>query len=72
MSLLSNSVHLGLFVGDIEKMVLFYRDTLGFETDWDGGPFASFKVSDGGLFMFDRKQFAEAMNQPFQPPEGFN
>jgi lactoylglutathione lyase len=33
------------------------------ETDWDGGPFASFRVNDGGLFMFDRTQFAEAMNQ---------
>jgi lactoylglutathione lyase len=72
MSILSNSVHLGLFVEDIEKMVRFYRDILGFEADWDGGPFASFKVKDGGLFMFDRKQFAEAMHQPYVSPRGFN
>ena len=72
MSMLSNSVHTGLFVENVEKMVLFYRDILGFETDWDGGPFVSFKVNDGGLFMFDRKQFAEAMNQPYYPPKGFN
>jgi catechol 2,3-dioxygenase-like lactoylglutathione lyase family enzyme len=72
MSLLSNSVHVGLFVENIEKMVQFYRDILGFETDWDGGPFASFKVKDGGLFMFDRKQFAEAMHQLYVPPKGFN
>ncbi len=72
MSILSNSVHVGLFVENIEKMVAFYRDILGFEADWDGGPYASFKVSDGGLFMFDRKQFAEAMRQPYHPPEGFN
>jgi catechol 2,3-dioxygenase-like lactoylglutathione lyase family enzyme len=62
----------GLFVENIERMVLFYRDILGFETDWDGGPFASFKVNDGGLFMFDRKEFAEAMNQAYDPPKGFH
>ena len=26
-----------LLVGDVEKMVRFYRDTLGFHTDWNGG-----------------------------------
>lgn len=72
MSILSNSVHTGLFVEDMEKMVKFYRDILGFEADWDGGPFVSFTVKDGGLFMFDRKMFAEAMKQPYQPPRGFN
>jgi lactoylglutathione lyase len=72
MSILSNSVHVGLFVENIEKMVQFYRDILGFETDWDGGQFASFKVNNGGLFMFDRKEFAEAMNQAYYPPKGFN
>jgi lactoylglutathione lyase len=72
MSILSHSVHTGLFVENVEKMVAFYRDILGFETDWDGGPFASFKVNDGGLFMFDRKQFAEAMKQPYYSPNGPN
>ena len=72
MGILSTSVHVGLFVENVEKMVLFYRDILGFETDWNGGPYASFKVTDGGLFMFDRKQFASDMNQPYVPPQGFN
>ncbi len=72
MSILSNSVHTGLFVENVEKMVSFYRDILGFEADWDGGPFASFKVKDGGLFMFDRKQFAEAMKLEYCPPRGLN
>ena len=72
MGVLSHSVHTGLFVENVEKMVQFYRDILGFETDWDGGPFAEFKVKDGGLFIFDRKQFAEAMNQPYDPPKGVN
>ena len=43
MSILSHSVHTGLFVENVEKMVRFYRDILGFETDWDGGPFAEFQ-----------------------------
>ena len=72
MGILSHSVHTGLFVEDVEKMVRFYRDILGFETGWDGGPFAEFKVNDGGLFLFDRKQFAEAMHQPYDPPRGVN
>lgn len=72
MSLLSKSVHTGLFVENIGKMVDFYRDILGFETDWNSGPFASVKVNDGGLFMFDRKQFAEDMKQPYYSPKGFN
>jgi lactoylglutathione lyase len=72
MSTLSHSVHVGLFVENVEKMVQFYRDILGFETDWDGGPYASFKVKDGGLFLFDRKQFAEDMNVPYYSPKGFN
>ena len=72
MGILSNSVHVGLFVEDIQKMESFYRDILGIETEWDGGPFASFKVKDGGLFMFDRKQFSQTMNQPYSPPRGYN
>lgn len=72
MSILSHSVHTGLFVEDVEKMVKFYRDVLGFETDWDGGPYAEFKVKDGGLFMFDRKRFAEDMNVPYEAPKDVN
>ena len=35
---------IGLFVGDLTKMVAFYRDVLDVETDWDGtGPYAEFK-----------------------------
>lgn len=72
MSVLSHSVHMGLFVENVEKMVRFYLDILGFETDWDGGPFVSFTVKDGGLFMFDRKKFAESVNQPYDPPKKYN
>ena len=72
MGILSNSVHTGLFVEDIEKMICFYRDILEFEINDRQGSFVSFKVNDGGLFMFDRKEFAAAMNQTYCPPKGFN
>ena len=72
MSLLSNSIHIGLFVEDMEKMVGFYRDVLGLEAGWDGGPYAEFKVNDGGLFMFDRRSFSESMKQPYLAPRGYN
>lgn len=72
MNPLSHSIGVGLFVEDMEKMVAFYRDIMGFETDWDGGLFASFKVNSGSLFMFDRKTFAEAIDRPYYPPNGIN
>jgi catechol 2,3-dioxygenase-like lactoylglutathione lyase family enzyme len=72
MGILSRSVHLGLFVEDMAAMVAFYRDVLGFEAEWDGGPFASFVVQDGGLFMYDRRLFSEALGQPYVPPKRYN
>jgi lactoylglutathione lyase len=72
MNVLSHSVGVGLFVQDIARMVSFYRDILGYETDWDGGLFASFKISSGALFMFDRKTFAKSIGQPDYPPNGIN
>ena len=33
---------IGLYVKNIEVMVRFYRDVIGFEIEWDGGCFAIF------------------------------
>lgn len=62
----------GLFVADMKKMVSFYCYVLGFETDWDGGLYATFKKGENGLFMFDRKHFAESIGEPYDPPRGIN
>lgn len=63
-----------LYAGDMVKLVAFYRDTLGFETHWEGGDFAEFETASGALsfFMYSRKAFARALGQPYQPPGGIN
>ncbi len=67
-------VGVGLLVEDIEKMVLFYRDIMEFETDWESGLFAEFKTKSGSLslFMYDRKAFASAVGESYYPPKGIN
>ena len=63
-----------LLVGDIEKMATFYRDILGFKTDWDGGDFAEFETANGRttLFMYSRKEFVKAIHEEYVPPKGIN
>lgn len=63
-----------LLVGNMETMVRFYRDTLGFDTQWDGGDFAEFETASGNLsfFMYSRKEFVKAIGEEYMPPRGIN
>jgi catechol 2,3-dioxygenase-like lactoylglutathione lyase family enzyme len=63
-----------LFVEDIEKMVSFYKNIMGFDTDWDGGLWAEFKTKSGplSLAMYDRKNFAKAVGECYYPSKGIN
>lgn len=63
-----------IYACNMEIMVRFYRDTLGFSTDWDGGGFAEFVTAGGKLsfFMYDRKEFTKAINEKYIPADGIN
>ena len=63
-----------LLVGDMNSMVRFYRDTLGFHTQWNGGNFAEFETVSGqlSLFMYSRKAFVQAIGENYAPPKGIN
>lgn len=76
MTLTGRDVKVGacLYAGDMDTMVHFYRDILGFHTQWDGGDFAEFETASGALslFMYNRKQFAQAIGENYVPPKGIN
>jgi catechol 2,3-dioxygenase-like lactoylglutathione lyase family enzyme len=48
----------GLFVEDMEKMVAFYRDLLGFEIKYKKGESNVYLLKDGTVFMlYGRNDF---------------
>ena len=64
-----------LLAADSERRVTYYRDILGLDTAWKTGDlFADFHTGSGPLsfFMYDRKAFADAVNESYYPPEGIN
>ena len=67
-------VGMSLLVGDMEKMVHFYRDILGFQTQWESGPFADFETASGelSLFMYSREEFVKSIGEDYIPPKGIN
>ena len=64
---------IGIFVVDLHRMVAFYRDTLGFEIEWDGsGPYAEFKNEGIRFSMYERAQLSGLLGQPPAYPSGLN
>ena len=63
-----------ILADNMDTMVRFYKDTLGFHTEWDGGDFAEFETASGelSLFMYSRKAFAQAIRESYIPPKGIN
>ena len=59
-----------LLAGDMECMVRFYRDTLGFHTEWDGGDFVEFKtVNCPYLCIAGRHSCRQLVKATFRPGE---
>ena len=64
---------IGLFVSDLKAMVLFYRDVVGLEIDWNGeGPYAEFKHEGIRFSMFERKMLPGLLKQEPTFPKGLN
>ena len=72
----SSEVRVGscILAADMDKMVRFYRNILGLETEWTGGDFAEFKTASGpvAFWLYSRKQFVKAFNEKYVPPKGIN
>jgi len=64
---------IGIFVKDIQTMVTFYRDVLGFDINWDGqGPYAEFTNEGVRFSMFERAQLPKILGQDPAYPDGIN
>ena len=64
---------IGIFVKDLKGMVAFYRDVLGFESDWDGqGPYAEFRNEGVRFAMYEREQLPGLLGQTPDYPAGLN
>jgi uncharacterized glyoxalase superfamily protein PhnB len=63
---------IGLFVNNMGKMVKFYRDIIGFETDWHGDPNAEFKAGNCRLIMLGRNDFEIMVSKEFNYPKDLN
>lgn len=64
---------IGLFVSDLNKMVVFYRDVVGLEIHWDEkGPYAEFKHEGIRFAMFERQELPALLGQTPVYPQGLN
>jgi len=63
---------IGLFVKDMTAMVNFYRDVLGFRTNWAGEPNADLTCDNIRLIMYGRADFEKMLDHRFDYPQGLN
>ena len=63
----------GLFVTEMEKMVLFYRDVIGMESNWKNGePYAELFSGNMRLIMYSRQDFEKMVSKTFIYPKPLN
>ena len=63
---------IGLFAKDLKVMIDFYRDVIGMDIEWDGGPYAEFKHEGIRFMMFGRKDFEQITGSALTYPSGLN
>ena len=63
----------GLLVNDMEKMIRFYRDVLGFEIREEENTSNVYLVKDGTLFLlYGRKDFEKMTSHRYEYVKGLN
>lgn len=63
----------GLFVNDMESMVTFYKDILGFEIQWKQGEPNASLIKDNTLFLlYGRDDFEKMTSRKYQYISGLN
>ena len=63
----------GLFTTDNAKMVAFYRDVFGFQTEWNGKePNVEMHLAGSRLIMFSRREFEGMTSRQYSYPQGIN
>ena len=63
----------GLFVNNMEKMIRFYRDVLGFEIKEVENTSNVYLIKDGTLFLlYGRKDFEEMTNRNYEYSKNVN
>lgn len=63
----------GIFVEDIGKMVSFYRDIMGFRSDWKvGEPYAEFRNEGVRFSMYVRSELPKLLGGTPSYPSGMN
>ncbi len=64
---------IGIFVGDLKKMVEFYHNVIGVAIDWDEkGPHAEFNHDGIRFMMFERKELPGYLGTEVTYPDGLN
>ena len=63
----------GIFVKNMETMVAFYKDVLGFEIQWKQGEENVYLIKDDTLFLlYGRDDFEKMTSRKYQYISGLN
>lgn len=61
----------GVFAGNMEVMVKFYREVIGLDLKWDGGPFTGVQLDNGIFFNICERSLMDP-DKKFSYIQGIN